>query len=142
MRRRVSFHRCGGNQTDKKVTVQLEDYSKTEKISDLPKKLTREGASAGAEPSVGDIAYYAPWGNLALFYKNFRYSDGLILLQALTIPPARELMFTGSPLVGRGYLSWHPLACLPHFSTWPPITCRPNSRWGLREADHPPVTAS
>ena len=65
------------------LTLTLEDYSKTEKISDLPKKLTREGAPAGADPSVGDIAYYAPWGNLALFYKDFRYSDGLILLGKL-----------------------------------------------------------
>ena len=62
------------------LTLTLEDYSKTEKISDLPKKLTQAGAASGAEPSGGDIAYYAPWGNLALFYKDFRYSDGLILL--------------------------------------------------------------
>ena len=75
------------------LTLTLEDYSKTEKISDLPKKLTREGAPAGADPSVGDIAYYAPWGNLALFYKDFGYSDGLILFgkldggaEALSVP--------------------------------------------------------
>ena len=65
------------------LTLTLEDYSKTEKISGLPRKLTKEGAPAGADPSVGDIAYYAPWGNLALFYKDFRYSDGLILLGKL-----------------------------------------------------------
>ena len=65
------------------LTLTLEDYSKTEKISDLPRKLTKDGAPAGADPSVGDIAYYAPWGNLALFYKDFRYSDGLILLGKL-----------------------------------------------------------
>ena len=75
------------------LTLTLEDYSKTEKISDLPRKLTKAGAPAGADPSVGDIAYYAPWGNLALFYKDFRYSDGLILLgkleggaEALSVP--------------------------------------------------------
>ena len=65
------------------LTLTLEDYSKTEKISDLPKKLIKDGAPAGADPSVGDIAYYAPWGNLALFYKDFKYSDGLILLGKL-----------------------------------------------------------
>ena len=65
------------------LTLTLEDYSKTEKISDLPKRLTKEGAPAGADPSVGDIAYYAPWGNLALFYKDFTYSEGLILLGKL-----------------------------------------------------------
>jgi hypothetical protein len=62
------------------LTLTLDDYNKTEKISDLPRKLDRQGAPAGADPSVRDIAYYAPWGNLALFYKDFQYSDGLILL--------------------------------------------------------------
>jgi len=65
------------------LTLTLTDYHETEKVSDLPKKLTREGAPAGADPSVGDIAYYAPWGNLALFYEDFGYSDGLILLGKL-----------------------------------------------------------
>jgi hypothetical protein len=81
------------------LTLTLEDYSKTEKISDLPRKLTREGAPAGADPSVGDIAYYAPWGNLALFYKDFRYSDGLILLgkldggaETLSVPGSVKVM--------------------------------------------------
>ncbi len=31
-------------------------------------------------PQVGDFAYYAPWGNLAIYYKAFSYSSGLILL--------------------------------------------------------------
>ena len=35
------------------------------------------------DPSVGDIAYYAPWGNLAIFYRDFGFSDGLILLGRL-----------------------------------------------------------
>ena len=65
------------------MTLTLEDYAKTEKVSDLPKKLTKKGAPAGSDPSIGDIAYYAPWGSLALFYKDFRYSDGLILLGKL-----------------------------------------------------------
>jgi hypothetical protein len=27
---------------------------------------------------VGDITYYAPWGNLALLYRDFGYANGLI----------------------------------------------------------------
>jgi hypothetical protein len=34
----------------------------------------------GIEPAVGDIAYYAPWGNLAIFYRGFAYSEGLYKL--------------------------------------------------------------
>lgn len=62
------------------LTLTLQDYASTEKISDLPKKLSSDGAPAGIEPRVGDITFYAPWGNLAIFYKDFRYSSGLVKL--------------------------------------------------------------
>jgi hypothetical protein len=62
------------------LTLTLEDYNGTEKISDLSRKLSLEGAPAGFEPSAGDIAFYAPWGNLALFYRDFHYSSGLVSL--------------------------------------------------------------
>jgi hypothetical protein len=62
------------------LTITLEDYSGTEKISYLSKKLSTEEAPSGSDPSVGDFAYYAPWGNLAIYYKDFGYSNGLILL--------------------------------------------------------------
>ena len=60
------------------MTLTLEDYNATEKIAYPPRKLSTSGAPAGIDPSVGDIAYYAPWGNLAIFYKDFGYSRGLI----------------------------------------------------------------
>lgn len=62
------------------LTLTVEDYNGTEKISNLAKKLSTKGASDGVDPSVGDIAYYAPWGNLAIFYKDFGYSAGLVKL--------------------------------------------------------------
>lgn len=58
----------------------LEDYAGTEKVSDLPKELTTEDAPSGFDPSIGNITYYAPWGNLAIFYKDFGYASGLINL--------------------------------------------------------------
>ncbi|MBL9219026.1 MAG: hypothetical protein JNG82_11095 [Opitutaceae bacterium] len=60
------------------LELELEDYNQTEKIAYLPQKLVTDGAPAGADPSPGDITYYAPWGNLALFYRDFGYSTGLI----------------------------------------------------------------
>ena len=62
------------------LTVTLEDYSRTEKIYYLPKKLSTEGAPSGIDPAIGDITYYSPWGNLAIFYKDLGYSSGLIKL--------------------------------------------------------------
>ena len=65
------------------LTLTLSDYNGTEKISDLPNRLSTTGAPAGYDPSAGDITYYAPWGNLALFYKDFSYSTGLVVLGKL-----------------------------------------------------------
>lgn len=62
------------------LTVTLEDYASTEKIAGLPRRLNTEDAPAGVDPSVGDIAYYAPWGNLAIFYRDFGYARGLVRL--------------------------------------------------------------
>jgi hypothetical protein len=62
------------------LTLTLEDYASTEKIAYLPRKLSTQGAPAGVTPTAGDITYYAPWGNLALFYRGFRYSEGLVRL--------------------------------------------------------------
>jgi hypothetical protein len=62
------------------LTLTLSDYASTEKISYLPRKLHPQGAPDGIDPTVGDIAYYAPWGNLAIFHQDFRYSPGLIRL--------------------------------------------------------------
>ncbi|MFW8632503.1 cyclophilin-like fold protein [Vibrio natriegens] len=62
------------------LTLELEDYASTEKIAYLSSKLTKEGAPAGVSSKAGDISYYAPWGNLVVFYKNFGYASGLINL--------------------------------------------------------------
>ncbi|WP_247617877.1 cyclophilin-like fold protein [Pseudomonas syringae] len=62
------------------LSLTLEDYAATEKIGDLPEKLSTQDAPAGYVPAAGDLAYYAPWGNLAIFHKNFRYSPQLVKL--------------------------------------------------------------
>jgi len=62
------------------ITLTLEDYAGTEKIAYLARKLTEQDAPAGLDPAVGDITYYAPWGNIALFYRDFGYAKGLIKL--------------------------------------------------------------
>jgi hypothetical protein len=62
------------------LQLTLTDYAATEKVADLPRKLTTQGAPAGVAPMAGDIAYYAPWGNLAVFHRDFRHSAGLVKL--------------------------------------------------------------
>jgi hypothetical protein len=62
------------------ITLTFEDYAGTEKISRLEKRLSTESAPSGIDPSVGDFTYYSPWGNLAIFYKDFDYANGLVRL--------------------------------------------------------------
>jgi hypothetical protein len=52
------------------LTLDLEDFHQTERIADLPRRLTTSGAPDPAVPRAGDLAYYAPWGNLALYYRD------------------------------------------------------------------------
>lgn len=61
------------------LVVDFEDYAGAESIACLPRKLDTRGEadSAGRE---GDINYYAPWGNLALFYRERGKAPGLVHL--------------------------------------------------------------
>ena len=52
------------------LRVVFTDYAATEKIADLPRALTVQGTPCACTPLAGDICYYAPWGNLAVFYQN------------------------------------------------------------------------
>ncbi|HDR8196692.1 cyclophilin-like fold protein [Bacillus thuringiensis] len=62
------------------LKVTLQDFANTEKISVLNKKLTTKNAPSGSNPSIGDLAYFSPWGNIALFYEDHDFSNGLIKL--------------------------------------------------------------
>jgi len=73
------------------LTLTLKDYAGTEKISYLPKKLSTKDAPAGSDPDVGDFAYYSPWGNIAIYYRDFGYSDGLIILGSIESGGAEKL---------------------------------------------------
>lgn len=78
------------------LTLTFEDYAATEKVAYLPRKLNTAGAPAGFDPSAGDITYYAPWGNLAIFHKDFSYSSGLISLGRLE--SGTEVLKTPGPM--------------------------------------------
>lgn len=62
------------------LELTFEDFNGTEKISYLSEQLPTEGEPDGCDPSVGDLCYYAPWGNLSIFYQDYRYSNSLIKL--------------------------------------------------------------
>ena len=62
------------------LELTFEDFNHTEKISYPPEALTTEGMPDTFDPDVGDLCLYAPWGNLCIFYRDFRESTSLIPL--------------------------------------------------------------
>lgn len=68
------------------LELSLRDYHGIEKIADLPRKLDTSNAPESYSPRAGDITYYAPWGNLAIFYRPFTTSSGLVRLGAFDGP--------------------------------------------------------
>lgn len=61
------------------LEVTLNDFNNTtEKIFYPEPALTLEGVKRGCAPVPGDITIYAPWGNVAIFCKNWSHSNDLI----------------------------------------------------------------
>ncbi len=59
------------------LTLEFDDYNHTEKIGYPPRKLTTGDVPTRCDPEAGSFTYYIPWGNLALFYRDFRPSANL-----------------------------------------------------------------
>ncbi len=58
------------------LTIDVENYSNNEKIFYPPKKLNTTGTPLAYAQS-GTLAYYAPWGNVVMFYDDFGSASGL-----------------------------------------------------------------
>ncbi|RVT71020.1 MFS transporter [Agrobacterium sp. CNPSo 2736] len=74
------------------LDLKIADFGSNEKIAYLPRKLTVEGHGPFNNERPYDLCYYMPWGNLAMFYADYRH-PGLIRLgrfdegyEALHIP--------------------------------------------------------
>lgn len=62
------------------LTLSFEDFNSTEKIAYLQNQLQTDGEPDSFDPDTGDLCLYEPWGNLSIFYKDYRNSNGLISL--------------------------------------------------------------
>jgi len=58
------------------LEIEVENYSNNEKIFYPPKKLSTSNTPL-ANAKDGTLAYYAPWGDVVLFYKDFGSASGL-----------------------------------------------------------------
>jgi hypothetical protein len=71
------------------LTIDMRDFAGTEKASDeLPKRLKVKENTKGHKPVAGDIAYFAPWGNLAIYYKNEKYHSGIVRMGQIEGDPS------------------------------------------------------
>ncbi|KAB2890813.1 MAG: hypothetical protein F9K32_07160 [Desulfobulbaceae bacterium] len=58
------------------MSIEVEDYGGKEKIFYPPEKLDTSGTPS-AKANAGTLAYYAPWGDVVMFYKKFGSASGL-----------------------------------------------------------------
>lgn len=58
------------------LSIEVENFSHNEKIFYPPKKLDTSNTPL-TDAKNGTLAYYAPWGNVVMFYKDFGTASGL-----------------------------------------------------------------
>ncbi len=66
------------------LKLKFEDFGSAERIAYLPQKLKLGSSPTSSAPSEGDLTYYIPWGNLAVFVKGWRPSNDLVPLGKLS----------------------------------------------------------
>jgi hypothetical protein len=61
------------------LTLSFRDHNGVEKTAPLPRELSLDGAPDGHDPTAGDIGYWAPGGDLVLYYDDGApYFDGIV----------------------------------------------------------------
>ena len=80
------------------LTIEVEDYSTNEKIFYPPGKLDASDAPV-ADAGKGTLAYYAPWGDVVMFYDYF--GKGSSLYELGTVISGEEFIeaLSGSVLI-------------------------------------------
>lgn len=63
------------------LELSFEDFGGSEKIAYTPESI--RVSERGYAPKAGDLCMYIPWGNLCLFYRDYRYSDDLVFIGRL-----------------------------------------------------------
>jgi hypothetical protein len=65
------------------LTLRFRDFNRVEKIAKLPRPLTMEGVPVGDDPEINDIGYYAPSGDLVLYYGEVGCWNGIVRIGRL-----------------------------------------------------------
>lgn len=62
------------------LEAKLDNYEHNEKIFYFDNKLSTDKAPSAYTAKTGDITYYAPWGNIAMFIDQGQSASGLIYM--------------------------------------------------------------
>lgn len=62
------------------LTLTFDDFNGVEKTAKLPSSLSMQGMPVGDDPEVGDIGFWAPGGDLVLYYGDVGYWKGIARL--------------------------------------------------------------
>jgi hypothetical protein len=68
------------------LSLTLTDYAQIERVATLPRRLPPGPAERATTVKAGDLAYFAPWGNMAIFVAKGpdTYTGGLMQLGRIT----------------------------------------------------------
>ena len=73
------------------LSLEFSDYVGKEKIAHLPKPLSVKN-TAGYNPQIGDLFYFAPWGNIGIFYAKQPPYNGLVYLGKVLDSKSLEIL--------------------------------------------------
>lgn len=77
------------------LQLRFRDHNGLEKVAPLPRPLTTDGVPSGSDPEVDDLGYYAPAGELVLYYGDVGYFEGIVRLGRLD--PALSTLLESAP---------------------------------------------
>jgi hypothetical protein len=83
------------------LSIKVEDYSNNEKIFYPPKKLGTESTPL-ADAQKGTLAYYAPWGDVVMFYDHFGSASDLYELGHAVSGSEHIKSMSGTIKIGKG----------------------------------------
>ena len=66
------------------LTLTFRDFNRVEKVAELPRALTMDGAPVGDDPHINDIGYYAPSRSLVFYYGDVGYWNGIVRIGQFT----------------------------------------------------------
>ncbi|QJT11202.1 hypothetical protein DQK91_16420 [Oceanidesulfovibrio marinus] len=84
------------------LDIAVENYSSNEKIFYPPKKLNTANTPLAKNVQAGTLAYYAPWGDVVMFYGSFGSASGLYELGHAITGREHIKQLSGTIRIGTG----------------------------------------